>query len=89
MRRKTRNLLRKNLRQRGKISISRFFAVFKPGDKVLLNAEPAYQKGMYYPRYYGKVGCISAKQGECYLVTIADQSVLKTLIIHPVHLRRV
>ncbi|MBI4449238.1 50S ribosomal protein L21e [Candidatus Woesearchaeota archaeon] len=87
MRRKTRTLLRKNIRNKGKISISRYFAEYKLGDRVLLMMEPAVQKGMYYPRYYGKVANVEGKRGDCYIVTIQDRSVQKTLTVHPVHIR--
>ncbi len=87
-RRKTRKLLRKDVRSKGKVSISRYFAKYNPGDRVLLMAEPAVQKGMYFFRYYGKVGEVDSKRGECYVVKIKDRSVTKSLTIHPVHLRK-
>jgi len=45
---------------------------FKIGDKVLLKAEPAYQKAMYFPRYHGKIGIVQGKQGKCYIIKIKD-----------------
>lgn len=86
-RRKTRCKLRKNVRARGKIGLTKFFQKFCQGDTVNLVAEPAYQKGMYFPRYHGKAGIIKAKKGKCYEVEINDHKMVKTLIVHPVHLR--
>jgi large subunit ribosomal protein L21e len=83
----TRNKLRKNVRTRGKISLTKFFQTFNLGDKVILNAEPAYQKGMYFPRFHGKIGIISKKIGTVYEVSIKDINKSKTLIVHPVHLK--
>tara|TARA_Y100000310_G_C20057825_1_gene523561 strand:- start:185 stop:331 length:147 start_codon:yes stop_codon:yes gene_type:complete len=46
------------------------------------------QRGMYHSRFYGKSGSIKGKQGRCYEVLITDGSKQKTLIVHPVHLKR-
>lgn len=67
----------------------RYFSQYKEGESVGLAAEPAVQKGMYHPRFYGRVGIIEGKRGRCYLVSIKDGGKEKTLIVHPVHLRRI
>ncbi|MGM5480514.1 MAG: 50S ribosomal protein L21e [Nanobdellota archaeon] len=87
-RRKTRQKFRKNIRERGKLSQRKFFQTFEGGDKVLLHADPAYQRGMYFPRFHGKVGIIGDKVGACYEVKIKDFSKEKTVIVHPVHLEK-
>jgi len=86
-RRKTRSKLRKNIRDKGKISIRRYLQSFKKGERVFLGSEPAVQKGMYHPKYYGKAGLIKNKRGNCYEVLIKDGGKEKTLIIHPIHLK--
>lgn len=88
LRRKTRYKLRKEKRNRGKISITRYFQSFDVGDRIYLGAEPAVQKGMYHPRFMGKSGIIKGKRGKCYKVAISDFGKEKTLIVHPVHLRK-
>lgn len=85
-RRKTRHKLKKKKSEKGKISIRKFAQSFKTGDKVLLKAEPAYQNGMYFPRFHGKTGIVQKKQGDCYIIKIKDIKKEKELIIHPVHL---
>ena len=85
-RRKTRFKLQKNIRQKGKISLKKFFQEFKEGERCVLKAEPAVQGGMYFPRFHGKSGIIKGKRGACYMVGIKDGKVEKTLIVHPVHL---
>ena len=87
VRRKTRHLMMKHHREKGKISLAKYFAEFNNGDKVVLKAEPAVQKGMYHLRYYGKMATVTGKRGECYEVQITDGNVLKTLIVHPIHLQ--
>jgi large subunit ribosomal protein L21e len=85
-RRKTRHKLQIKPRQRGKLSLKKYFQKFEVGQKVLLQAEPSIQKGMYRPRFHGKVGTITAKKGTCYSVAIMDHTRKKILIVHPVHL---
>ena len=87
-RRKSRGKLTKNFNARGKISLTRYFQKFGMGDKVVLKAEPAVHKGMYFPRFHGKAGVIVGTQGRCYQVEIKDINKSKTLIVHPVHLKR-
>lgn len=87
-RRKTRSKLKKNVSLRGKISLKRYFQSFKEGDKVSLKAEPAIQKGMYFPRFHGKTGTVKGKKGKCYEVLIDDKGKEKTIIIHPIHLQK-
>ncbi len=87
MRRNTRYKMRKNVRSRGKVSIREFLKSFSVGDVVQLRAEPAVQKGMYFPRFYGKVGKVTKVVGSCYEVSINDGGKTKTVVVHPVHLK--
>ncbi|MFH2021314.1 MAG: 50S ribosomal protein L21e [archaeon] len=87
-RRKSRQKLSKDYKTKGKISLRNFFQAFVAGDRVLLQAEPAYQKGMYYPRFHGKSGFVMRQKGECYEVLIKDGNKEKLVIVHPVHLKR-
>ncbi|MFP4523344.1 MAG: 50S ribosomal protein L21e [Candidatus Nanoarchaeia archaeon] len=87
-RRNTRYKMRKNVRSRGKVSLRRFLQTFKVGDRVRLAAEPAYQKGMYFPRFYGKIGTVTKKVGTCYEVAITDFTKKKIVVVHPVHLTK-
>lgn len=87
-RRKTRHKLTKKAKYKGKISLRKYFQSFEAGDKVLLKAEPAIHKGMYNPRYHSKIGTVISRTGKCYKLEIKDKNKTKTLIVHPVHLRR-
>lgn len=88
-RRKTRHKLQKRKSEKGRISIRRYLQEFKQGDKVVLKAEPAYQKGMYHPRYHGKIGSVISKRKSCYKINIKDKRKEKILIVHPIHLKKV
>lgn len=85
----TRSKYRKNYRNRGKFKISRFIQTLKEGDKVSLGVESSYKKGMYHPRFFGKIGKVAGKKGGCYEVKIIDNKKPKTLLVHPVHLKKV
>ncbi len=87
-RRKTRDKLKKSIKSKGKISIKNYLQKFNLNDKVVLKAEPAVQKGMYHPRFHGKVGVIKKKQGNCYQVLIKDNKMEKLQIVHPIHLKK-
>lgn len=89
LRRRSRALFRKNVRSRGKFSLSRYFASFNPGDRVVLCGEPSIQKGLYHSRFHGKQGIVSAKRGRCYEILVQDGQKQKLLILHPVHLKKV
>ena len=87
-RRKTRKLMSKHFRERGKISLTKYFAEYAEGDKITLKTEPAIQKGIYHLRFHGRTGVVKGKQGACYKVEIKDGNKPKELIVHPVHLAR-
>lgn len=87
-RRKTRYLLKKPAGQKGKISLRNFFQRFEQGDRVCLCAEPSYHRGMYFRRFHNMVGKVTRKRGYCYELLINDKGKQKTIIVHPVHLRK-
>jgi large subunit ribosomal protein L21e len=87
-RRKTRTKLKKQQSKKGKISISDFLQELSVNDRVCLKMEPAYQKGVYDPKFYGLTAIVTGKKGKCYSVKINHRGQEKTLIVHPVHLKK-
>lgn len=87
-RRKTRYKFRKEVRDRGKISLRTYLQNFKVGERVNLTVEPSVHKGMYYPKFIGKTGIVKGKRGRCYEILIKDINKEKTLIVHPIHLKK-
>ncbi len=85
---KSRHKLSKNIRQKGKLSLTKYFQKFEEGDSVIFKAEPAVQTGLYNLRFHGKVGIVHGMRGKCYKVTVKDFKKEKTMIVHPVHLKR-
>jgi len=88
MRRKTRYKFRKQYGTKGKVSLTKYFQSFNHGDRVHLTVEPGVQKGMYHPRFMGKTGIVKGSRGRCYEIKINDLGKEKTLIVHPIHLKR-
>jgi len=86
IRKRSREKFTKSHRDKGKISLSKYFQKFEVGETVGLSTEPAVHHGMYHPRFYGKTGIVTAKSGTCYEITIKDINKTKKLMIHPVHL---
>lgn len=88
-RRKTKHKFRKDIRNKGKISLKQYLQTFELGDKVCLTPEPGVQKGIYHARFVGRIATVKARQGDCYEVSFVDHSKEKSLIVHPIHLRRI
>lgn len=78
----------KHKSDKGKISLTKYLQSFQIGEAVVLKTESAYQKGMYHPRFHGRVAIVKNKRKRCYEVSIVDGGKEKTLIVHPVHLEK-
>ena len=87
LRRKSRYKLKKERKDKGKISVSRFMQSFKAGQRVHLKMEPSLHKGIFHSRFTGKTGIVKGLRGKCYEVVINDKGKEKLLIVHPVHLK--
>jgi len=83
---RTRKLLKKKPRERGKIKISRLLRDYNPGDSVVIKIDPSVQKGMPHRRYHGKVGKIVGKRGRSYIVSVMQGEAVKEIIVRPEHL---
>lgn len=88
-RRKTRKLLAKPLRKKGKISLTNYFRKFEIGQKVVIRPEPACQNSIPHKRYFNKTAIITGTQGKCYEVALKIGNQPKKAIVHPVHLTKV
>ncbi|RLG57873.1 MAG: 50S ribosomal protein L21e [Candidatus Hydrothermarchaeota archaeon] len=87
MRSKTRHKLRKEVRRRGLIPVTRFLQKFEIGDRVHIVIEPSVHKGQPHPIFHGKTGKIVEKRGEAYVVEVTCGEKKKKVICLPVHLR--
>jgi len=82
----TRYKLKKGVRAKGKLCISKVLQKFSLGDKVHIVLNPGVQKGMPHPRFHGKTGTVIEKRGRAYLVEISENNAKKTAICASAHL---
>jgi len=85
-RRKTRALLRKKSRNRGKIGLSKILHEYKPGQKVMVKINPSIHEGMPHRRYHGRIGVVASKKGRAYVVGVTQGKAVKEIIVRPEHL---
>jgi len=85
-RRKTRSILRRKPRERGKTGLSKILYEYKPGEKVVVKIDPSVHKGMPHRRYHGKIGVIVDKRGRSYVVNVTQGEAVKEIIVRPEHM---
>lgn len=86
-RKKTRYLLKKDLRKRGLPPVSCLIQQFEIGEKVHVVIEPSTHKGMPHRRFHGKTGTIIGQRGRAWMLEVRDGDTIKVLIARPEHLR--
>ena len=77
---------RKKVREKGKLSLSKYFKRFGDGDKIAIVTDVGV-RASFPKRLKGMSGKVAGSRGKFKLVEIKDGNKLKTFIIHPVHLR--
>ena len=82
-------LKRKRIRERGKISFTKFFQRFYSGDSVAIVRELGLQSPGFPKRMQGKTGVVIEKRGSAYVVEINDFNMKKTFTIKPIHLKKI
>jgi large subunit ribosomal protein L21e len=87
--RKSRQKMRLDFREKGKISLSQYFQQFKVGDKVALKIHPGVFEGRFFPRFQGLCGNVVGKRGTCYEIMIKDGGKTKKIVVHPIHLKKI
>ncbi len=87
-RRKSRSVLTKRVREKGKVGLSRLLAEYEVGDKVVINIDPGVHKGMPHKRFQGKVGTVVEKRGKAYVLDIPQRKTSKLVIAGPEHVRK-
>jgi len=83
---KTRSLLRKKPRERGKSGLSKILYDYKTGDKVAIKTDPGVHRGMPHRRYHGKIGVIMDKRGKSYVIRVKQGDAVKEIIVRPEHI---
>lgn len=86
---RTRDKLRKRVRDKGKVSIQRVIQDLKPGSKVEISIDSSVALGQPNPKFHGKTGDIHDIQGRSYVVSVRDGDKIKKVISRPEHLKLV
>ena len=83
---KTRSLLRRKPRERGKSGLSKILRDYKKGDKVVIITDPSVHKGMPHRRYHGEIGVIADRRGRSYVISVKQGDAVKEIIVRPEHI---
>jgi len=83
---RTRRLLKKEPRERGKLRISKLLYEYQPGSRVVVKIDPSIPKGMPHKRYHGRIGTVVDKRGRSYIVSVTQGEAIKEIVVKPEHL---
>ncbi len=78
----------RQLRGKGKVSVTQAVRTFKVGDKVIITPK-ARRSGLPHLRYANRHGVIVEKRGRGYLVQVKDINAVKKIIVGSIHLKLV
>ena len=79
--------MKKKIRTKGKLRLSRIFQQLKKGDRVAVVRELAEKSG--FPKtLQGRSGIVEGKKGRAYIVKIQQGKMEKRFIIKPIHLKK-
>lgn len=84
---KSRKLLRKSPRERGRPGLSRLLHRYEKGDVVHIDIDPTFIRTAPHRRYQGKTGVIIGKRGRAYLIEVFIGDKRKILITTPEHFK--
>jgi large subunit ribosomal protein L21e len=85
-RKKTRYLLKRKPRERGKTGLSKVLREYEPEEKVVIKLDPSVHKGMPHRRFHGKIGVIANKRGGSYVINVTQGNATKEIIVRPEHI---
>ena len=83
---RTRNLMRKNSRTRGKVKPSKILREYQKGSSVIIKLDPSVQKGMPHKRFNGRTGTIIKRLRRNYIVNVSQGNTYKEIIVRSEHL---
>jgi large subunit ribosomal protein L21e len=88
IRRKSRSVLSKRVRDKGKLPLTRLLTSYEEGENVVINIDPGIHKGMPHKRFQGKVAKVVGRRGRAYVLEIPQRKTVKTIIATPEHFRK-
>ena len=78
---------RKNVREQGKLKLSKYFQEFKEGDRIAVVREHSLNPG-FPKRIQGLSGVVIGHRGRACIIQIKEGRATKTHIMEPVHLKK-
>lgn len=81
-------LTHKSVKDRGKLSFTKFFQKFKSGDSVAVVRELSVPFP-YLNRIQGRTGKVIEKRGSAYYVQISELNKPKRYLVRPIHLKKI
>ena len=79
---------KKKIKNKGKLSFSRYFQEFEPGEKVAIVKELSLDSN-FPSRLQGSTGEIESRRGTSYIVKVKTQNKEKKFLIEPIHLKKI
>ncbi len=77
----------KRIRERGKLSLAKYFEELKQGDKIALVRNLSFRPD-FPRRMQGKTGKVVEKRGRAYVVKVMDGKKEKTYIVSKIHMKK-
>lgn len=81
-------MIKKKIREKGKIQLSRYFQELKEGDRVAIIRDIS-QRASFPERLQGRTGVIEERRGKAYIVKLQDFKQEKRFIIQAIHLKKI
>lgn len=85
---KSRQKLRRRVRERGLSPITRALRTFEVGDKAVILIDASIQEGWPHHRFHGLTGTVVERRGRAYVLDVRFGGKMKKAIVYPEHLRR-
>jgi ribosomal protein L21E len=79
---------KQNIRERGKLKLTRKFQDLKEGQRVAVTFDMSSSTNVP-KRLQGRTGMVFGKRGSSIILAINDQTKLKHYIIDPIHLTKI
>lgn len=89
LRSKSRQILRRSPRERGRPPVTHALREFADGSRVAVKINPSVHGGMPHIRFQGATGTVVGRQGESFRVHITVGRKRKELVVRPEHLKAV
>lgn len=78
----------KRIREKGKLRLSQYFKEIEEGSRVAVTIDESVNRP-FHKRMQGKSGVVVGSRGNSKIIKIKDGRKEKTLIIHPIHIKKI